>query len=458
MRLTRRSVLGTAAAAAAFGGLARAEPAPQVLRAQAGRQQIAPNGFAETDIWGYGGAVPGPEFRTMQGARFRRRLINDLPQPTTVHWHGVRIANAMDGVPGLTQEAVQAGDRFDYDFAPPDAGTFWYHSHNKNVEQVARGLYGPLIVEENAPPEVDADLALMIDDWRLDTRTMAITGDFDNRHDLSHAGRLGNITTVNGHFDPVQSVRRHDRLRLRLINAANARVFEIGFEGLEGWLVALDGMPLQTPAPVTGAFRLAPAQRADVIVDVTAKAEAHLLSIERDGGYGLMRFAVQPGPRVRRDNAPSALPPNPMPAIAEPAAAPLTEMRMTGGAMRGLEPSQLGTTLMQPRELYELGKFWALAGQVDRGPAPFVDAARGETHRISFVNDTAFGHAMHTHGHHFRTLRADGSLGPWRDTLLIDPGETRQVVMVADNPGNWLLHCHMLGHAAAGMMNWFRVT
>lgn len=458
MHLTRRSLMASALATAALPRASLADPAAATLTARPGRQQLAPEGYAETQVWGYEGRAPGPELRAAQGTRLARRLINDLPQPTTVHWHGIRIDNAMDGVPGLTQEVVAPGGGFDYDFVLPDAGTYWYHSHNKNVEQVARGLYGALIVEEPVGPEVDADLALLIDDWRLDAETVAISEDFDNRHDLSHAGRLGNIVTVNGRFDPVQQVRRHDRLRLRLVNVANARVFEVGLEGLEGWLVALDGMPLEVPVPVSGAFALAPAQRADLIVDVTADTEAHLLSIERDGGYGLMRFAVGAGARVRRNAPPSALPPNPMPQTPDPATAPLETLEMTGGAMRGLAPSRLEDTLMQPGELYELGKFWALAGQVDLPPAPLMDLARGEARRIAFVNRTAFPHAMHTHGHHFRLLNADGTAGAWRDTVLVQPEEARQVLLVADNPGKWLLHCHMLGHAQAGMKTWFRVT
>lgn len=458
MSVTRRRFLAASAGIAAMPRIAWATDMP-VLEPRRASQQLAPDDFAETEIWGYDGVVPGPEIRVARGARVRRQLRNALEQPTSVHWHGIRIDNAMDGVPGLTQAAVLPGQSFDYDFVAPDAGTYWYHSHNRTSEQIGRGLYGPLIVDETDPPDVDHDLTLVIDDWRLDRATLAISDDFDNFRDLSHAGRLGNLVTVNGRFDPVQDVRRHQRLRLRLINAANARIFDIGLNGLQGVLAALDGMPLESPVPVTGAFSLAPAQRADLIVDVTAEAgeTADLLSVERDGGYGLMRFAVGPGSRARRA-APLALPANAMPGIADPAAAPLHEMRMQGGAMAGMGPAKLGDTMMNPRELAELGKFWALNGQVDRNDTPFIDAARGEIHRIAFINDTAFPHGMHSHGHHFRTIGGDGTLGPWRDTLLIDAGETRSVAMVADNPGNWLLHCHMLEHAAAGMMTWFRVT
>ncbi|SDD94109.1 multicopper oxidase family protein [Ruegeria marina] len=458
MTFTRRQVLTSAAALAMLPRRALAAM-PELVAAET-RQQIAPDGYPDTAIWSYGGGTPGPEIRVLQGARVARRLVNRLPQPTAVHWHGIRIDNAMDGVPGLTQEAVTEGASFDYDFTVPDAGTYWYHSHNRSMEQVARGLYGALIVDEPQAPDVDRDIVLMLDDWRLDPETAAIDGNFDNGHDLSHAGRFGNLMTVNGRFDPAFEVKQHERLRLRLVNAANARVFEIGLDGLEGWIVALDGMPLDAPLPVGGAFALAPAQRADLFVDVTAEsgAAASLLSIERDGGYGLCRFDVSgQGARARR-NAPAPLPANPLPEIGDLAAAPLHEMRLQGGAMRWLESARLGETEMSGQELAQLGKFWALNGRADRPDTPFLDAARGSLHRIAFVNETNFDHGMHLHGHHFRLIGADGAPGPWRDTVLVPPRETRQIALVADNPGRWLLHCHMLGHAMSGMTSWFRVA
>ena len=129
--------------------------------------QILPEGNPQTPMLGYNGATPGPVLRFRQGEVRDLRLINQLDQPTAVHWHGVRLDNAMDGVPGLTQDAVQPGDSFDYSVRTPDAGTYWYHSHNRSSEQVAKGLFGPLIVEESAPPDVDHDIIVLIDDWRL---------------------------------------------------------------------------------------------------------------------------------------------------------------------------------------------------------------------------------------------------------------------------------------------------
>ncbi len=457
MTLDRRQFLASAAAAAIFP--LRLHAGPQVIEAREGVAQIAPAPHGMTPIWGFDGLAPGPEIRLQQGARLSRRLVNALPQATSVHWHGIRIENAMDGVPGLTQEPVMPGQGFDYEFALPDAGTYWYHAHNRSFEQVARGLYGPLVVEEADGPDVDDDLVLMLDDWRLDPETVAIRDDFDNGHDLSHAGRIGNIVTVNGRFDPSFSVERNARLRLRLVNAANARVFSLGLDGMSGWLVALDGMPLEAPRPLEESIVLAPAQRADLIVDVTA-AEGEIASVvelQRDGGYGLARFEVTEGSRMSRDMDPGPLPPNPLPDLERWQDAPRHEMRIEGGAMRWLDSAMLGDTRISGQELAKLGRFWALNGRADRPEDPFLEAARDSLHRIRFVNDSMFPHGMHLHGHHFRVVGSDG-LGPWRDTVLVDRGETVEIALRADNPGKWLLHCHMLGHAAAGMSTWFRVA
>lgn len=458
MRPSRRDLLKSAAAFAAFPTFAQA--APPTLQAREGRQLIAPEGYPQTGIWGYGGRVPGLPIQVKQGARIQRRLVNDLPQATTVHWHGIRIANDMDGVPGLTQDAVPVGGVFDYDFVAPDAGTYWYHAHNKSVEQVARGLYGPLIVEEPQAPDVDQDLTLMLDDWRLDPETAQITGDFDNGHDLSHAGRLGNLVTVNGGFDPAYSVQRHERLRMRLINASNARIFDLGLDGLAGWIVALDGMPLSDPIAIEDTFPLAPAQRADLIVDVVAEdgSTASLFSRERDGAFGVVRMDVSGQVASVPRKSVQPLPPNPLPQIGGLDGVPRHRMTLQGGAMRWLDSARLGDTELSGRELAQLGRFWALNGYAERPKDPFLDASLGSLHRIAFVNETAFPHAMHLHGHHFRLILPDGSLGPWRDTVLVERGETREIALLTDNPGNWLLHCHMLGHAASGMMSWYRVT
>ena len=126
--------------------------------------------------------------------------------------------------------------------------------------------------------------------------------------------------------------------------------------------------------------------------------------------------------------------------------------------MRGMASARFEGQDMGFQQLVQRGQFWALAGQVGRGETPFARYARGETARIRLFNDTLFPHAMHLHGMHFRTVAADGSLGPMRDTLLVMPQESAEIAFVADNAGKWLLHCHMLGHAGSGMTNWIEVA
>ena len=197
MNLTRRDLLASSAAALlARPSLAQSSGLEQTLMAKVADIQLLPEKYGKTSIWGFDGRAPGPEIRVAQGARVQRRLVNDLPQATSVHWHGIRISNPMDGVSGLTQTAVAPGASFDYDFVAPDAGTYWYHAHNRSTEQVARGLYGALIVEEPAALDVDRDEVMILDDWLIDPETAQIDSDFDAPHNMSHAGRFGNYSCI----------------------------------------------------------------------------------------------------------------------------------------------------------------------------------------------------------------------------------------------------------------------
>lgn len=161
-------------------------------------------------VWAYNGTVPGPTLRIRLGETLRVRFSNALPHETTIHWHGVRLPNEMDGVPSLTQPAVAPGDTFVYEFTPKDAGTFWFHPHVRSSEQVERGLYGVLIVEDVEPPPYDRDLVWVLDDWRLDDAGQ-IDERFNTRHDLATTGAgatCGPSTAAPkrlSHFGPVNA-------------------------------------------------------------------------------------------------------------------------------------------------------------------------------------------------------------------------------------------------------------
>lgn len=471
MTLTRRSVLagGTACLVAPTQWAGATSPiAPQtarttvtapdlVLTAAPARLQIAPPDYPATDVWAFNGTVPGPELRFRQGTEFSARLINDLPQDTTIHWHGLRLPIGMDGVPGASQTPVRPGGSFDYRFKLRDAGTFWYHPHMASAEQVARGLSGPLIVEEAETPDIDGDVTLVLDDWRM-TETAQLHDSFGAFHDLSHAGRLGNYVTVNGRDDWTQDARSGARLRLRLVNTATARIFRLRPRDMVLWVVALDGMPLEVPQPMDELV-LAPAQRIDVIADIQAapNGEALLASVERDTSYVVAAFPAGPQARAAARRTPTALPPNDLPSVDLKRArrVPLT---MDGGAMRGLSSARYKGQSMDMQALAAEGQFWAFNGQAGMSETPLAEVAVGETLRIGVENRTAFAHAQHLHGHHFREVQTEGGLGPWRDTILVAPGETREIAFTGEEPGDWMFHCHMLSHQMAGMMTWIRVV
>ena len=458
--LTSAATLALAGAAPARTAAPNAPPEPPSLRAEPGSARLAPPDYPETPIWGYDGRVPGPVLRVAQGGRLTRRFVNDLPQPSTIHWHGIRLANPMDGVPELTQDPVPPGGDFLYDFSAPDAGTYWYHPHHRTWEQMAHGLYGALVVEELLPPRVDRDEILLIDDWRL-AEDARIHESFGAMMDWSHAGRIGNWVTVNGEAEFRLPARHRERLRLRLVNTANARIFVLGLRGMEGWIVALDGQPLDAPVPMPdGGITLAPAQRADLIVDVTAEegAEAVLVSFDRERVRPVTTLSVAGRARPQRLPPPSGLPANPVPPLGDLAGARSTTLRMEGGAMGRMREAMLDGRMTGIRELVKAGRVWALNGLAEMPEEPLLTASLGETVRIVMINDTAWPHAMHLHGHHFRRLGAGGRPDPLRDTLLLDRNESAKIAFVADNPGDWLLHCHMLEHAPAGMRTWIRVA
>ncbi|MDE0334442.1 MAG: multicopper oxidase domain-containing protein, partial [Defluviicoccus sp.] len=283
--MNRRQFLASSAACALLPATARARA--MRLRAEPVSVRLLPDeeGLGPTAMLGFNGRTPGPELRVVEGGRVSVAFENGIERPSAVHWHGIHIDNAMDGVPGLTQDAVPPGATFEYDFAAPYPGTYWYHAHHRSWEQVAQGLYGPLIVEERDPPKVDRDITVVLDDWRL-TPDGALHPSFGNRHDFSHAGRLGNYGRA---FFSAGTVRKGDRVRLRLINAATARTFRVRIGGGAGKIVAQDGMPLAAPEPI-GEPVLAPAQRTDIVLDVAGPVSFHLLP--RGEPYPLGTVAV----------------------------------------------------------------------------------------------------------------------------------------------------------------------
>jgi FtsP/CotA-like multicopper oxidase with cupredoxin domain len=467
--MTRRGLI---CALAAAGGqvlmprILRAGAAgePVVLEAKPGTARFLPQGPA-TPIWGYGGTVPGPQIRVRQGGEVFARLSNGIGEATTIHWHGIRIDNAMDGVAHLTQHPVAHGQSFDYRFKVPDAGTFWYHPHAHQVMQQDRGLYGILVVEEPEPVGVDREMSLIVDDWRLNPDGTIETQSLAHLFDAAHAGRIGNLLTVNGAVAPELPARAGERLRVRLCNACNSRVLELLFEDVGVQIVAVDGQPV-TPEPLSGVdtLMIPPSGRVDLVLDLTGEpgSRAAIREVSRQP-VAVAHFSLATGDRARDKalDTPVSLPPNPVRApdlSQDPLVFPLL---MEGGAMSGMAGAEFKGEYYGLRDLAQQHRMvWAFNGKADDHSGPMFTVAAGRPVVIKMTNDTAWPHAMHIHGHHMLvTARTRGVVKPWfRDTVLMEPREEMTVAFLADNPGKWMLHCHMLEHQMAGMSAYFEVT
>lgn len=464
VNLNRRqfiSALGASALTLPPIRLAKADDGFIPLRASATKAQLLAPGEAQTNVWAYGKSVPGPVLRVRQGERLKVRFFNDLPQASTVHWHGIRIDNAMDGVAGLTQAAVPPGQSFEYDFVAPDAGTYWYHPHSRTWEQLARGLYGMLIVEERTAPDFDLDLPLIIDDWRLDEAGAIHEASLGAMMDKSHAGRLGNWVTVNGASGPVLKVPTNGLVRLRMANASNARVLRLKTANLKGKVIALDGQPVLGSAVDSETIPLAPSQRVDIAFRAAAEPDQSSELLVQAGDKNISVATLQTtGAAIEAREFPQ-LPANSIAPLGNLQDAMSVDLHMEGGAMGTMREATFNGQVLSIRELVRAGQAWAFNGIAGRTEDPLFRARRGQTVIVKMINDTAWPHAMHFHGHHVRTIEKNGTLvdnAPWRDTELLERGETVKVAFPAENVGKWMIHCHMLEHQAAGMATWFEVS
>jgi len=395
------------------------------------------------DVWAYNGQVPGPTLRVRLGETVRVRFTNNLPQPSTIHWHGVRVPNAMDGVPGVTQPPVQPGETFVYEFTPKDAGTFWFHPHLRSSEQVERGLFGALIVEDKVPPPYSRDELWVLDDWLL-TREGALFAEFNTRHDLAHDGRWGNLLTVNGRLTPRLTVRPGQRIRLRLLNVANGRVFVPDFSGLSAGVVAVDGLYTARPFELAR-LEMASGNRLDLDITIPPDAAGKRFGVTDRFTRKVIPLAeiVVEGDRVET------------PQFASPAQAHIPSWQRPESATPVRAEFKLNAQLGGP-----FGVQWTINGAaMDHGthalPEHLEHFPTGEFSRLRLVNESYRLHPMHIHGLFFKVLSRNGvpvQEPHFRDTVLVHPKETVDIGTVPEDRGRWMMHCHILEHAESGMM------
>jgi FtsP/CotA-like multicopper oxidase with cupredoxin domain len=462
--ISRRRFLGSTLAASLVSLPARSEAPPpgedgfRVLEARDGALRLLAEPAAETTVWGYDGQVPGPLLRVKKGEEVKVRLVNKLAQPTSLCWHGVRIANAMDGVAGLTQKPVPPDGSFDYRFTPPDSGLYWYHPHVLpwQAEQLGRGLYGVLIVDEPEPPRADRDMLVVLDDWKLDENAQII-GDFGAPADVLGAGRIGPLVAVNSRPAPITEILPPlSRVRLRILNAAIARVMLITFSGAKPWILAVDGQPCEAFEPVRRTIPIGPGARFDVMLDLPAEAGAEaILTLRGDNepDRALLAFKTEGEPRALSPPI-ASLQQNPLlPAVIKLQAARKIDIVIEPVVKSGEAPITPAST----RPLY-----WKLNGVASEGfgPTPLFSVKRGAPVTLGLINRTGFVQQIHVHGHHMRLLHDldDGWEPYWRDAVLVPEGKTKHVAFVADNPGKWVIECLMAERQATGMATWFEVT
>ncbi|KKX29450.1 multicopper oxidase family protein [Rhizobium sp. LC145] len=474
LHISRRSFL-LAGGGLAAAGLLRSWPVRsadiQELRIAAvpARAPLTGETHPDTEVWAYDAKVPGPVLRLRQGDPVRIVVENQLTQETTVHWHGIRLPIAMDGVPGLSQVPIKPAERFAYEFTPPDAGTFWYHPHANSLEQLGRGLAGVLIVDERDPVPVDRDILWMLSDWRLTTDGQIAAG-FGNHMEAAMSGRVGNMVTLNGTVPTGERVRAGERVRLRLVNGSLARLMALRFEGHRPVVVAVDGQPCDPHEPDDGRVLLGPAMRVDVMLVMQGEPGRSYAVTDDfyDGlGYTLTRLNYAEGAPVRATPLDIAfrLPPNPLP---EPdlATAERHEITLQGGMMGGGKLSGVGGISGMATPGMDGQAAWAIdgmsmTGDGQAGMPPLFTIQRGRSVVLTIRNETAWWHPMHFHGHSLKILTRNGSPVPhrqWNDTILFAPKDIVECAFVADNPGDWMLHCHVMDHQMAGLMTVLRIA
>ncbi len=444
-------------------------PVTRTLEARPGTLTLLP--ATATAVWGYDGHVPGPLLRIRKGAELGVRLVNKLDQSTSLTWHGVRLVNAMDGVAGLTQPPVPPGGTFDYRFTPPDAGLYWYHPHVRGsvTEQVGRGLYGVLIVDEAEPPAVDLDVLVVLDDWSLDAKGQ-VQGDFLAPHEAAAAGRVGPLVTLDTVPALAGAVRPGSRVRLRLLNACGARIALLAVAGTAASVIAVDGQPSEVFHPARNTLPLGPGARFEVMLDMPGDAGREVrLSLAGEGGSDkplmVMRAAGAPYPAR---TALVRLPDNPLlPTRIALEKSVRHEIVIGGGqgdaaaaptvaAPGGRAPLPDRAAPGHPRA------FWTINGVATNETAsdPLFTVKRGTPVTLTFVNKTMFAQQIHVHGHVWRLLHDldDGWDPYWRDSVLLAPGRTKHVAFIADNPGKWALESAIRDRQDTGLATWFQVA
>lgn len=422
--------------------------------------------------WTFNGTVPGPQLRVKQGETVKIDLKNELPEPVTIHWHGLPVPNNMDGIPGQTQNAVKPGESFTYQFKVDVPGTYWYHSHQNGVVQVDKGLYGSFVVEPKDAQPADKDFTVVLDEW-MEDESMSHGGEdgkgTESSNTSGQAGMdMGNMGTemsdaemmplmytifsANGKtgssIKPLQ-VKEGEKVRVRLVNAGFLS-HQLHLQGHDFKIVSTDGQPINNPPVVNGQIlNIAPGERYDI--EFVANNPGKWLIEEHSTNPGAKTLTI---PIVYEGKEGSTATP-------DKENLPLVDITKYGEAAKSSFSLDDKYDVEYTMDLGTETKNGDMAFTINGKTFPDVpplNVKEGDLVKVKLVNNSPKDiHPMHLHGHFFQVLSKNGKPitgSPLtKDTLNILPGEEYVVAFKADNPGNWLFHCHDLGHASQGMVS-----
>ena len=394
-----------------------------------------------TQAWAFGPSAPGTELRVRQGEWLRVRFINHLPVATTIHWHGIRLPLEMDGVPYVSQLPVLPGEYFDYKFRVPDAGSYWYHPHVNSSEELGRGLVGPLIIEEREPTGFKHECTLSLKSWHVDEEGAFVA--FSIPREAARGGTAGRLSTINGVSQAVIDLPAGQITRVRLLNLDNTLTYRINIPDVEARIYALDGNPIE-PRPLGKEYWLGPGMR--ICLAIKAPAAGEELSI-RNGPVRLGTFRS-----VANTDAPTDWPP------ALPAN-PISEPDLANAEKLNFNFEWVGSVSVivdngKPPSLWQInGQAWDITDKTcaDR---PISKMEKGKSYIFELKNMTQYQHPIHLHGMSFKVIASNRHkvIPYFTDTYLLGKNERARVALVADNPGVWMFHCHVIDHMETGLM------
>lgn len=420
-----------------------------------------------------GGRLPGPEIRVKEGEMLRVKVQNALDEPTTVHWHGLLLPSAMDGVPGVTQAPIPPGQVFVYEYPIRQAGTFWYHSHFELQEQ--RGLSGPFVIEaKDEPLRYDHDYVLFLTDWlnsdpaeiipRLRQTGMSMSGTMKGDMKMMKGGMMqggmkmaqtADLSDVkydafllNGksNTDPwACQARAGERVRFRLINGSASTFFRFMIDGHGLTITHTDGEAVQSVE--VDNLLLGSGECYDFVVQV-GPSGSHTIRAEAQDGSGAALGVLH-----TRDAKPTV---NHQPPVWGKRTLDYAQLRAPHPTSLPAGPERRVTLALGG----DMARYvWTINEQVYPKAEPLL-IKEGERIIVEIKNNTHMFHPMHLHGHFYRLLARPGedSFAPLKHTAWVAPGKTLQFEFLADNPGKWFFHCHNLYHLVAGMAREWHYT